>query len=98
MNNQRVKGVRPKPLTCGKGGELKRITNMLRVFDPGRLLVVRVGRLRGRVGGGGCIVVAEFGMERLHLIHADIVGRLQFKFMHRGRWVEVDVVGEGAGL
>ena len=45
MNNQRVKGVRPRPLTCGKGGELKRITNELRVFDPGRLLVVRVGNL-----------------------------------------------------
>jgi len=45
MNNQRVKGVRPRPLTCGKGGELKRITNELRVFDPGRLLVVRVENL-----------------------------------------------------
>ena len=38
-----VKGVRPRPLTCGKGGELKRIKS--RVFDPGRLLVVRVGNL-----------------------------------------------------
>jgi len=30
---------------CVKGGELKQITNELRVFDPGRLLVVRVGNL-----------------------------------------------------
>ena len=30
-------------LTCGKGGELKRIKLM--VFDPGRLLVVRVRNL-----------------------------------------------------
>ena len=59
---------------------------------------IRAGRLRGRVGGGGCIVVAEFGIEGLHLLHADIVSRAQFKFVHRGRWVEVDVVGEGAGL
>jgi len=36
-------GVRPKPLTCGKGGELKRINIKLRVFKPGRLLLVRVG-------------------------------------------------------
>jgi len=54
--------------------------------------------LRGRVGGGGYIVVAKFGMEGLHLLHADIVGRAQFKFVHRGRWVEGDVVGEGAEL
>jgi len=39
------KGVRPKPFTCGKGGELKRINIKLRVFDSGRLLVVRVGNL-----------------------------------------------------
>jgi len=37
-------------------------------------------------------------MEGLHFLHADIVGRTQFKFVHRGRWVEVDVVGEGVGL
>jgi len=43
-NRLYVKGVRPRPLTCGKGGELKRI-NELRVFDPGRLLMVRVGNL-----------------------------------------------------
>jgi len=40
-----VKGVRPRPLTCGKGGELKRVKHKLSVFDPGRLLVVRVGNL-----------------------------------------------------
>ena len=59
---------------------------------------IRAGRLWGRVGGGSCIVIAEFGMEGLHFLHAHIVGRTQFKFVHRDRWVEVDVVGEGAGL
>jgi len=39
---------------------------------------IKAGRLRGRVGGGGCIVVAEFCMEGLHLLHADIVGHAQF--------------------
>ena len=38
-------GVRCRLLTCGKGGELKRINHDLGVFDPGRLLVVRVGNL-----------------------------------------------------
>jgi len=40
-----VKGVRPRPLTCVKGGELKRTKHKLRVFDPGCLLMVRVGNL-----------------------------------------------------
>jgi len=53
---------------------------------------------RGKVGGGGCIVIAKFGMEGLHFLHADIVGCTQFKFVHRGRWVEVDIVSEGVGL
>ena len=44
-NRLYVKGVRPKPLTCGKGRELKRINHESRVFDPGRLLVLRVGNL-----------------------------------------------------
>ena len=57
-----------------------------------------MGRLWGGVGGGGCIVIAEFGMEGMHFLHADIVGRAQFEFVHGGRWVEVDVVGEVAGL
>ena len=39
------KGVRPRPLTWGKGRELKRIKHKIRVFDPGRLLGVRVGNL-----------------------------------------------------
>jgi len=34
---------RPRPFTSRKGGELKQINIKLRVFDPGRLLVVRVG-------------------------------------------------------
>jgi len=39
------KGVRPRSLTWGKGGELKRIKHKIRVFDPGRLLRVKVGNL-----------------------------------------------------
>ena len=35
---------------------------------------IRTGRLRGRVGGGSCIVIAEFGVDGLHFLHADIVG------------------------
>ena len=55
--------------------------------------------LWGGVGGcGGCIVIAEFGVEGMHFLHANIVGCTQLKFVHRGRWVEVDIVGEGAGL
>jgi len=30
-------------------------------------------RLWGGVGGGGCIVIAEFGVEGLHFLYADIV-------------------------
>ena len=52
----------------------------------------------GGVGGGGCIVIAEFGMEGLHFLHANIVGRTQHELVQRGRWVEVDIVGEGARL
>jgi len=40
-----IKGIRPRPPTYGKGGELKRINIKLRVFDPGRLLVVRMRNL-----------------------------------------------------
>jgi len=56
---------------------------------------------RGRwdgVGGGGCVVVAEFSVKCLHFLHADIVSGTQLEFVHGGRWVEIDVVGEGAGL
>ena len=35
---------------------------------------IRSGRMRGRVGGGICIVIAEFGVEGLHFLHADVVG------------------------
>jgi len=31
-------------------------------------------RLCGGVGGGCCVVVAEFGVKRLHFLHADVVG------------------------
>ena len=41
-----VKGVRPRPLTWGKGGELKRINHKIRVFDLGHLLGVRGGGLK----------------------------------------------------
>ena len=30
-------------------------------------------RFWGGVGGGGCIVIAKFGVEGLHFLHADIV-------------------------
>ena len=52
----------------------------------------------GGVGGGGCIVIAEFGVEGLHFLHANIVGHTQLELVHRDRWVEVDIVGEGARL
>jgi len=55
-------------------------------------------RFWGGVGGGGCVVVAEFSVKCLHFLHADIVGCTQLEFVHGGRWVEIDVVGEGAGL
>ena len=47
----------------------------------------------GGVGGGGCVVVAEFSVKCLHFLHADIVGCTQLEFVHGGRWVEIDVVG-----
>jgi len=45
MIKRLIKGVRPRLLTCGKVGELKRLKDQLRVFNPGRLLVVKVGNL-----------------------------------------------------
>jgi len=48
--------------------------------------------------GRGCIVVAEFGMESLHLFHADIVCGVKLQFLHGGGWVKIDVVGEGFGF
>ena len=55
-------------------------------------------RLCGGVGGGGYVVVAEFGVKCLHFLHADVVGYTQLEFVHGGRWVEIDVVGERAEL
>ena len=54
--------------------------------------------LWGGVGRGGGIVIVEFGVEGLHFLHASIVGRTQLELVHRGRWVEVNILGEGAGL
>ena len=54
--------------------------------------------LWGGVGGGSGIIIAEFGVKGLHFLHANIVDRTQLELVHRGRWVEVDIVGEGAGL
>jgi len=59
---------------------------------------IGAGGLWGGVGGGGCIVIAEFGVERLHFFHANIVSRTQLELVHRGRWVEVNFIGEGTGL
>ena len=59
---------------------------------------IRAGGWWGGVGGGGGIVIAEFGVEDLHFLHSNIVGSTQLELVHRGRWVEVDIVGEGAGL
>jgi len=36
---------RPRPLMCGEGDELKGFQIRVRVFNPGRLLVVRVRNL-----------------------------------------------------
>jgi len=35
---------------------------------------IRARRLRGGVGGGGCIVIVEFGVKGLHFLHADVIG------------------------
>jgi len=61
-------------------------------------LVIRAWGWWGGVGGGGCVVIAEFGVEGLHFLHANIVGGTQLELMHKSRWVGVDIVGEGAGL
>jgi len=55
-------------------------------------------RLCSMVGGCGCVVVAEFGVKCLHFLHADVVGYTQLEFVHGGKWVEIDVVGERVGL
>ena len=38
---------------------------------------IRAGGLWGGVGGGGSIVIAEFGVEGLHFLHVNIVGGTQ---------------------
>jgi len=54
--------------------------------------------LWGGVGDRGCVVIAKFCIEGLHFLHTDVIGGTQLQLVHRGRWVELDVVGEGAGL
>ena len=34
-------------------------------------------------------------MESLHFLHTDVIDTMQFQFMHRGEWVQVDIIGEG---
>jgi len=36
---------------------------------------IRARGLWGGVGGGGCVVIVDFGVEGLHFLHANIVGR-----------------------
>ena len=38
---------------------------------------ITAGGWWGGVGGSGCIVIVEFGVEGLHLLHANIVGGTQ---------------------
>jgi len=59
---------------------------------------IEASGLRGWVCGSGGIVIAEFCVEGLHFLHADIVSGTQLELVQRGRWVEVDIVGEGVGL
>jgi len=59
---------------------------------------IRTRGLWGRVGSGGCVIVAEFSMEGLHFFHANVVGGTQLQLVHRGRCIKVDVVGEGVEL
>jgi len=58
---------------------------------------IRAGGLWGGVGGSGCIVITEFGVEVLHLLHANIVDCTLLELVHRGRWMWVDIIGEGSG-
>ena len=58
---------------------------------------IKAGGWWGGVGGCGCIVIAEFGVKGLHFLHSNIVGSTQLELVHRGRWVEVDIVGEWLG-
>ena len=40
----------------------------------------------------------RFSKEGLHFLHTDVIGGTQLQLVHRGRWMKVDIVGEGAGL
>ena len=55
-----VKGVRSRPLTWGKGGELKRINHNIGVFDPGCLLGEKVGNLNELIIISGCSTQAAY--------------------------------------
>ena len=52
----------------------------------------------GGASGKGCVIIAKFCVEALHFLHTDVIGGTQLQLVHRGRWVEVDIVGEGTGL
>jgi len=54
--------------------------------------------LWGGVGGSGCANIAKFCMEGLHFLHTDVFGGTPLQLVHRGGWVEVDVVGERVRL
>jgi len=53
-----IEGIRPWPFICGKCG--KRINIKLRVFDPGRLLMVRMGNLNELTESKGCSTQATY--------------------------------------
>jgi len=57
-----------------------------------------MGKLWGGVGGRGCAIIAKFCMEGLHFLHTDVIDGTQLQLVHKGRWMEVDVVGERAEL
>ena len=59
---------------------------------------VRPRRLCRGVCCRGCIVIAEFCIESLHLLHADVASGAKFQLMHECGSVEVDVVGERVGF
>ena len=62
------------------------------------MVVAQDGGLWGGVGGRGWVITAKFCMEGLYFLHTDIIGGTQLQLVHRGRWVEVNVVSEGSGL
>jgi len=46
MNQHKVKGVRPRPLTCGKGGELKTNQHEVKGVRPRPLTCSKGGELK----------------------------------------------------